>query len=241
MGRKILVAVGDRFERLVVIGFTLRRKLFTGRMGVYCQCDCGNIICTIAQSLRRGSTKSCGCLRNERVGKYGGDANMKHRSKLYVRWRNMLGSPQGVCEKWMDYRNFKAWWAEQGYTTMGKHVIRRKDATQPYGPTNTKVMVALKSSERVAQYQYEPPQVTVDAIRAAYRKCGSIAEVSRNFMLRNSVIAKIVHDIDAKRRYRDYDAILEAHRKGMNVSQISWLLSVTRNTVRRAIATSTDK
>lgn len=243
-GRKTLVAVGDRFGRLIVVGFTRSRKLFCNRVGVYCQCDCGNLVCTIAQSLRRGSTKSCGCLRNERAREgYAlkhGDGSVKRRSKLYVRWRNMLDSAQGVCEAWEDYLNFKAWWLEEGHTAKGKYAIRRKDATQPYGPGNTKVMVALKGSERVAQYLHEPPQITVDAIRAAYSKCGSIAEVSRNFLLRNSVISRIVQGIHTKRRYRDYDAILEAHRKGMNISQISWLLNVTRNTIRRAISISTD-
>lgn len=236
-GRKTLVAVDDRYGRLTVIGFTRSRKLFCARVGVYCQCDCGNIICTVSQSLRRGATKSCGCLRNERTGKQGNDASAKRRNKLYVRWRNMPGSPQGVCLKWLDYKNFKAWWLAQNYTVTAKHIIRLKDATQPYGPGNVNVITVLKHGERTTRPQNSPPQVTVDAIRAAYRECGNATEISRRFLISRPTIMALVEGINVKRAYSDYAAIREAYRSNMNKVQVAKLLGVSRNTVRKAIAT----
>ena len=57
---------GRRFGRLVVIGESNRRNK---SRGVYwnCKCDCGQNKEIDGSSLRRGVTKSCGCLAKERV------------------------------------------------------------------------------------------------------------------------------------------------------------------------------
>ncbi len=55
--------IGQKFGRLVVTSFagnnSRQRKTWT------CQCDCGNTKIVIGSDLRRGSVKSCGCLRSE--------------------------------------------------------------------------------------------------------------------------------------------------------------------------------
>ena len=60
MGRKIVDITGNRYGRLVVIGSCDERS----RDGVMwnCRCDCGSNKKVVSGSLRRGSTKSCGCL-----------------------------------------------------------------------------------------------------------------------------------------------------------------------------------
>ena len=60
--RKRLDLVGDRFGRLTVI-----RYAGSGESGSrwVCRCDCGNITEVASFSLRRGVTRSCGCLRRE--------------------------------------------------------------------------------------------------------------------------------------------------------------------------------
>lgn len=55
---------GERFGRLVVV----KRADATARNGNavwLCHCDCGNDVEVDSQSLRRGTTRSCGCLRRE--------------------------------------------------------------------------------------------------------------------------------------------------------------------------------
>lgn len=56
---------GQRFGRLVVIEVTNKRS----SKGVVwrCQCDCGKIKLIASHSLCRGSTKSCGCLHDEKT------------------------------------------------------------------------------------------------------------------------------------------------------------------------------
>ena len=46
--------IGDRFGKLVIIGFEAPRK-------VVVQCDCGNVTKPLRANVRRGFTRSCGC------------------------------------------------------------------------------------------------------------------------------------------------------------------------------------
>ena len=58
---------GQRFGRLTVIKRAPNIKRPCGITVVRweCQCDCGNIIITDGTALRRGDSKSCGCLQKE--------------------------------------------------------------------------------------------------------------------------------------------------------------------------------
>lgn len=55
---------GQKFGRLVVIRKALTKNK---RAYWYCICDCGKEPIVMGKSLRRGDTKSCGCLKMERV------------------------------------------------------------------------------------------------------------------------------------------------------------------------------
>lgn len=58
MGRKgIKIEKGERYERLVVTGKTIRKR---HNLLWECKCDCGNIIYVTASDLKRCHTKSCG-------------------------------------------------------------------------------------------------------------------------------------------------------------------------------------
>lgn len=57
--------LGQRFERLIVIEFS---HIDTG--GYYnwkCRCDCGNVVVVRGDSLTTNNTKSCGCLKVEKI------------------------------------------------------------------------------------------------------------------------------------------------------------------------------
>src|SRR4051812_33081354 len=59
-GGRAPVSPGDRFGRLVVVEETDDR-LYGRARGWRCRCDCGGEIVTVAPSLVRGMTQSCGC------------------------------------------------------------------------------------------------------------------------------------------------------------------------------------
>lgn len=56
---------GKRFGRLVVIGRADKKH---NQYRWLCRCDCGKEVVVYGQPLRKGTTKSCGCLHREIVG-----------------------------------------------------------------------------------------------------------------------------------------------------------------------------
>lgn len=60
--------MNERFGRLIVIDYAPNK----GKRSQWkCQCDCGNELNVLTDSLRSGSVKSCGCLRAETARKNG--------------------------------------------------------------------------------------------------------------------------------------------------------------------------
>ena len=56
--------IGQKFNRLLVIRDTGKRK--NGNIVLECKCDCGDYKNVDSSSLKRGNTKSCGCLHREK-------------------------------------------------------------------------------------------------------------------------------------------------------------------------------
>ncbi len=59
---------GKRFGRLVIQSFVGIQES-TGRTLWSCLCDCGKVHTASGSEIKRGKTKSCGCLRDEQRGK----------------------------------------------------------------------------------------------------------------------------------------------------------------------------
>lgn len=80
---------GQRFGRLVVIrrnGTTQSPKCKKAMWE--CQCDCGNVVTVPGYTLRRGATRSCGCLMRE----------MRSGGKKPMRLITVNGETHGVNE-----------------------------------------------------------------------------------------------------------------------------------------------
>jgi ribosomal protein L13 len=61
----VIDLTGQRFGRLTALRATDERR--GGQVVWHCRCDCGREVGVITCSLRGGHTRSCGCLRGERV------------------------------------------------------------------------------------------------------------------------------------------------------------------------------
>lgn len=139
---------GRRFGRLTALH---RDTSATGRSKWICICDCGAIVSVISSNLKRGSTKSCGCLQRELLSKrattHGG---WKEKDSLYEVWHGMKRrcysksdshykdyGARGIdiCDEWReDYSKFREWAIENGYQKGLS--IDRIDVNSGYSPGN---------------------------------------------------------------------------------------------------------
>lgn len=80
--RKLIDETGNRYGRLVVIE---RVKNIGSSAAWLCRCDCGNETIVRGGGLRKGSTRSCGCLRREEHSKrFTKDETGKRYGRLVV-------------------------------------------------------------------------------------------------------------------------------------------------------------
>ena len=65
MIRKLIIAdlIGTKYGKLLIIGESKIKK--HNRVSVDCVCECGEKIIATINALRKGNTKSCGCIRKE--------------------------------------------------------------------------------------------------------------------------------------------------------------------------------
>lgn len=114
-----------------------------------CKCECGNEKVIKASALRKGATKSCGCIWYEQVA-CGNKTHGMSESRLYECWRDMLnrcylktrydyerygGRGIKVCDEWKEhFEPFMKWAMENGYKE--NLTIDRIDTNGNYCPEN---------------------------------------------------------------------------------------------------------
>lgn len=158
--------IGKKFGKLKVIAEYSEKK----RRYCVCRCDCGNKSIVLAQSLKNGHTKSCGCLleefrnKNNRIFKNPLYRMLKGMiSRCYnekdKRYKNYGGRNITICEDWLDDPyNFINWALKNGYKD--KFSIERKDVNGNYCPENCcfipiREQARNKTSNRRIEYNGE--------------------------------------------------------------------------------------
>ena len=118
---KVRDLTGQVFGRLTAVEVCGRDRHGNARWR--CMCECGGEIIALGNNLKKGSTKSCGCLQKE-VGATVGASNKTHgmrRHKIYKIWGSMkrrCDSPADISYKgyggrgigydpsWASFENF---------------------------------------------------------------------------------------------------------------------------------------
>jgi len=146
---------GQKFGRLTAIkrvGKTNQRRSIW-----LCNCECGNTTKVSISDLISGSTKSCGCLREDVNLKHGG---AKLESRLYNIWKNMKKrcynphredykwyGDKGVevCEEWRaSFAKFREWAKSNGYSE--DLTIDRINGDGDYRPENCRWVSTKKQA-----------------------------------------------------------------------------------------------
>jgi hypothetical protein len=153
---------GQRFGRLTVLrdsGKRYRKNTIWN-----CLCDCGNTAKVYTSSLKRGHTKSCGCLQRE-FAIENGRARYKHggvKTRLYNIWVcmkkrcNNVNSPDykyygakgiKVCTEWQNnYAEFSFWAGLNGY--QNNLTIDRIDHHGNYEPLNCQWLTNSENTKK---------------------------------------------------------------------------------------------
>lgn len=191
--------IGERFTRLLVVapaGRDAKRNLLWR-----CACTCGRETIAAGCRLRRGETRSCGCLQRESVTA----RNLSHGksgSRLYNIWLNMRarcgksGHPQfkdyggrgiSVCEQWSTFRPFHDWAQRNGYAA---HLtIDRTDNDGDYEPGNCRWVTHLtQSRNKRPRIDQKLSDSDVEAIRNDVRSQSTIAA---EFSIRQQHVSRI--------------------------------------------------
>ena len=142
---------GQKFGRLTAIEPI--KRLHGKGVAWNCKCDCGNTVVAFVRELRSGNTKSCGCLRDDKIAEVNRIHGESH-TRLYNVWvgmRQRCNDPSHksyhnyggrgiiVCPEWDDFAVFRDWALENGYdenAQYGDCTIDRKDVNGNYTPEN---------------------------------------------------------------------------------------------------------
>lgn len=147
--QKFVNLTGMRFGRLTVEAYGGESA---GRKTWICKCDCGNDHKADGKELKKGSTKSCGCLRRERAKglnlTHGMGTDGNNRRPEYEAWSQMLQrctNPKSqsypgygargisVCDSWRSFENF---YRDMGPRPSNEYSLDRIDNDGNYEPGN---------------------------------------------------------------------------------------------------------
>lgn len=167
---------GMKFGRLTVISFHGVNKYKSAAW--LCKCECGGEKVVDGRSLRRGLTRSCGCLNDEKRRETRADGKHPNRMKYevknerlyriwkamkrrcynknnadYIKWYGSRGIT--VCDEWrFDFEKFQTWSMNNGYAD--NLSIDRIDPDGNYEPSNCRWATA---SEQVANRRCNKKEV----------------------------------------------------------------------------------
>ena len=143
---------GKRFGRWLVLEYVGTAK---NRQSLWnCQCDCGTVKRIKGDSMQRGQSMSCGCLRREMQSSWNikhGETRNKYNSgsKEYNAWRGIIsrcehrgdtnwwrygGRGITICREWRH--DFQAFLTSVGRSPSPKHSIERINVNGNYEPGN---------------------------------------------------------------------------------------------------------
>lgn len=143
---------GDVFDRLTVLGVFDVTPKHGAKM--LCQCDCGEKSVVYAQSLFRGFSRSCGCLRDEVATRHGG-----YKTPEYQAWNSMKkrcfnkddrhykdygGRDITVDERWLGKDGYEIFLEDMGRRPGPGFSLDRKNNGHGYSKENCRWATSME-------------------------------------------------------------------------------------------------
>lgn len=176
MRQKIEYKKGDKIGNCIFIE-ELPKKIIgknTIRRIALFECTCGNKFESILLAIKYGTTKSCGCIRDEKIKNQGlkNKTHGKRNHPLYKTWKNIIercNNPENeayhnyggrgikVCERWNNVTDF----IEDMYPLYRKGLeIDRIDVNGNYCPENCRWVTRMENcnnmrKNRIIEYKGE--------------------------------------------------------------------------------------
>jgi hypothetical protein len=154
--------IGDKFNRLTVIA----EAAFVGiETVVECVCECGSKRTYFLGNLRRGHTKSCGCLKIETAGRQRITHGFTKKSEYAIwmsaiqrcknpndsNWPRYGGRGISICDRWLKFENFIA---DMGVRPSKSHSIERVDNNLGYRPDNCRWATRAEQARNTRANRY---------------------------------------------------------------------------------------
>lgn len=189
---------GQRFGKLVVI----KRADNHGRRTAWlCLCDCGTEKVVIAESLRSGNTKSCGCSHGESHGHsndrlYSVWCTMKARciNTNNRRYKDYGGRGITVCDEWMhSFSMFYEWAMANDYdynAKVGDCTLDRIDVNGNYCPENCRWVNARVQANNQRPRKQKKHGIEVDYNGKHYI---SLSQLAREYGFHPSKLDRRIH------------------------------------------------
>lgn len=153
-----------KYNRLTVLK-TYSKKMRNGKSQrfAWCKCDCGNEKEIALYRVKKGNTKSCGCLSREKTTERNTKHGMRHHP-IYNTYNGMMarcynnkkksykhygGRGIKVCDEWHDINVFIKWCEDNGFEK--RKQLDRIDNNKDYSPDNCRFVtptVNLRNTRR---------------------------------------------------------------------------------------------
>jgi len=163
---RINIEKGTRYNFLVYLGFNEEVSKIKNQSYGNCLCDCGNEKVLSHNSVRSGSTKSCGCYNKKMTTTHGMTKSSEYKSwglmksRCYnpkdKRYSHYGGRGIKICDRWLN--SFENFLEDMGKKPNNKYTLDRIDVNGNYEPLNCKWSTRIeqannKTTNRFVMYK----------------------------------------------------------------------------------------
>lgn len=167
--------IGQRFGRLIVVADSGLRTAANNRLW-YCRCDCGQLTTVSRGNLEYGKTRSCGCLRRERLATRNRARAGNDRAPERVAWDRLLRHGDLVHPIWRQ--EFLAFIRDVGLPPSPAHYLERVDTTGLYAPDNVRWTIAHATAR-----QSRKTPLTIDGVTKPIAEWAASAGLTSSHLL----------------------------------------------------------